>query len=288
MSHDRFEEMLARRSELTPAEEQRLEAHLRDCPQCRATAAAYEQQTRLLRSLPPVEPPAALRAGVLAGIQQVPPRRRWWSPRPVAFLGPATAVLLVVAALAVHNLHPGGGANDSSAPAAQSTPVTYGPASGTAGSSSRGSHRPSSQPEHPSRAHQPARTARGQAPERGTASTAAPVQSLPGAAQEPAPIAPTADSAFGPVMTSVPKARPIRSAAPRAPVKAAASHPVPTSQPAPGPPVVVAPVRPTAPAPTPIPITPAPMTEITSTATEASSPVSPATPTPTPTSTARP
>ena len=58
--HDQFEELLARRSELSPAEEARLEEHLRDCPECRATAEAYARQTALLRAMPLADPPPAL------------------------------------------------------------------------------------------------------------------------------------------------------------------------------------------------------------------------------------
>lgn len=281
MSHDRFEEMLARRSELTPTEEQRLEAHLRDCPQCRATAAAYEQQTRLLRSLPPVNPPPALRAGVLAGIQQIQPRRRWWSPRPVAFLGPAAAaLLLVVAALAFHNLHSAEKPDNNAAPPAPTAPTPHSPTYGAAAGSDTGGHKTSSQSKRLSPVHSPARSTHRKAPARGTVPVNPPIQSLPGASAVPAPTPPVPNAAFRPVGSPAPKVHPPRPAA-QSPVKAIDSHPLPTSRPAPKPPVVVAPVRPTVPAPTPILLTPVPVIGVTETAPGASSPASTATPTPT-------
>jgi anti-sigma factor RsiW len=280
VSHDRFEEMLARRSELTPAEEARLEEHLQGCPQCRATAAVYERQAQLLRSLPPVNPPPSLRAGVLAGIREIqPPRRRWWSPRPLTLVGPAAAVLLIVAALAFHNLHTAESPGNTAAQSEPTVPARRGPMYGAAaGSADKGAHKTSSQPKHASRPHPSTRNARAQRPVRVATPTSPPIQNLPGAA--PAPTAAAPDSAFGPVVTRAPKAHAPRLAASQAPVKAA-SHPVPTSRPAPKPPV---PAAPPAPVPTPVPFTPVPVTGITSTAPAASSPGSTATPTPTSTS----
>src|SRR5947209_265971 len=68
--------MLARRAELTRTEEAALEEHLSGCAACRETAEIYGRQTAFMRSLPMVQPPHALRAGVLAGLEGST-RRRW-------------------------------------------------------------------------------------------------------------------------------------------------------------------------------------------------------------------
>ncbi len=106
--HEHFKQMLARRSELSPQEELDLQQHLRDCPECRETATAYARQAALLRSLPLADPPAALRARVLSGIQQQPPARAKGamnqSLRSFLLLVPLAAVLiLVVGVLALLN-----------------------------------------------------------------------------------------------------------------------------------------------------------------------------------------
>jgi hypothetical protein len=87
--HERFREMLARRSELPSQEEELLREHLDDCPDCRETATAYSRQTALLRSLPVADPPPALRAAVLSGIHG---RRvlSFWR-RPAVALAPVAA-----------------------------------------------------------------------------------------------------------------------------------------------------------------------------------------------------
>lgn len=101
--HEPFEEMLARRFELSPAEESRLQGHLRDCPQCRATADVYAQQQELLRTLPAVAPPPALRARVLGDVTRPPSRLLAWR-RPALLLTPLGAGLAAIA-LAFALLH---------------------------------------------------------------------------------------------------------------------------------------------------------------------------------------
>jgi hypothetical protein len=99
--HRRFREMLARRIELTPADEQRLRAHLEGCPECRETAAAYEHQWKLLRSLPPLETPPTLRASVLNRIHAAPqPAVRWYRRRSSLMAPLAAAALLALAGIA--------------------------------------------------------------------------------------------------------------------------------------------------------------------------------------------
>ena len=63
--HERWGEMLARRSELAPEDVARLEEHLGSCPECRELDRVYAAQTTLLRSLPVVQPASASRFGVV-------------------------------------------------------------------------------------------------------------------------------------------------------------------------------------------------------------------------------
>lgn len=99
--HAHFREMLARRPELSPAENERLNEHLATCPDCRQTSDAYARQSALLRSLPIVAPPASLRAGVLRRVpESTPAAGRWTWQRPLLAVAPLIAALLVVAALA--------------------------------------------------------------------------------------------------------------------------------------------------------------------------------------------
>jgi hypothetical protein len=93
--HERFHEMLARRSELTAQEEAQLREHLAGCPDCRETAADYDRQTALLRSLPVVDTPPALRAAVLSGARRYRPPAFW--RKPSIALTPMAAALLAVA-----------------------------------------------------------------------------------------------------------------------------------------------------------------------------------------------
>lgn len=92
--HEREREMLARRPELSPAEEARLQEHLDGCAACRHTAEAYARQAALLRSLPLADPPPALRAAVLGAVRQPRPSRSPWMPWPL-LLGPVAAALVI-------------------------------------------------------------------------------------------------------------------------------------------------------------------------------------------------
>ncbi|MGY2701033.1 anti-sigma factor [Nocardioides sp. HB32] len=82
------------------------ERHLAECPECRAEVAGLREAAGLLAETTPVEPPAELRAAVLAGIGSIrplPPEVPVARPRPRR-----TARWLVAAAAAV--LLAGGGA----------------------------------------------------------------------------------------------------------------------------------------------------------------------------------
>jgi hypothetical protein len=100
-SHRTFRQMLARRAELTPADERRLRVHLEGCPECRETATAYAQQLRLLRSLPTLSTPPTLRTSVLKRIHTVPQHTAPWYRRRPALLPPlAAAMVLAVVGVA--------------------------------------------------------------------------------------------------------------------------------------------------------------------------------------------
>jgi hypothetical protein len=117
--HQSFREMLARREELSSAEESSLAAHLRDCSHCRQAAAAYERQDTLIRTLQLVPPSDAFKAGVLDQLHHPPTRRA----RQRAWPAPALAAALVVAViLLVH-------APTALTPPAshQSAPARFGP-----------------------------------------------------------------------------------------------------------------------------------------------------------------
>jgi hypothetical protein len=91
--HDRFQEMLARRREFTPAEREQLDGHLKGCPDCQARARAYSEQSAALRTMPQEPVPGALRARVIAAAREVhaPASGRNWFP----MLAAASAFLLV-------------------------------------------------------------------------------------------------------------------------------------------------------------------------------------------------
>jgi anti-sigma factor RsiW len=69
IAHKWFQELLARRPELTADEETSLRAHLQDCPACQRVAVAFALDAALLRSLPRPEPPAAIRQAVWARVR---------------------------------------------------------------------------------------------------------------------------------------------------------------------------------------------------------------------------
>ena len=147
MTHEPFEEMLARRTELAPNEERRLAAHLHECPQCQATAAAYQEQTRLLRSIPAVDPPSTLRAGVFAGIAAQPARRRFvWPVRAAAFAAPLAAVAAVAIVVAL-NSHPRPA--NTAAPAVPTSPALNTKKSGLDSAQHSGGHHGSTAKQQP-------------------------------------------------------------------------------------------------------------------------------------------
>ena len=81
--------------ENTPEEERRLQAHLAECPACRALLEAYRAVDAAM-VLPDVEPPASLCDGVMAAVAREPRRRghrRWFRYGAAAA---AAALLLVV------------------------------------------------------------------------------------------------------------------------------------------------------------------------------------------------
>lgn len=102
IGHGRAREMLARRAELTPRDERRLQEHVEQCPECLRLAADYALQNRLLSALPQAAPPPGLRQSVLNSIDKTaaPHPARFFLPRWSAGLA-AVAVLSGVVALVV-------------------------------------------------------------------------------------------------------------------------------------------------------------------------------------------
>lgn len=99
MAEDRFEELLGSYllGELTVEEERELEHHLEECPKCRHELGRARQTHNLLRQLAATEPPAELKAQLLAQGrgETLGHSRGWW------FWASAAAALLVVAVLGV-------------------------------------------------------------------------------------------------------------------------------------------------------------------------------------------
>src|SRR5438105_2663207 len=100
--HARFAELLARRSELSRPEEDRLEEHLHSCVECRRTATVYARQTTLLRSLPLADPPTGFREEVLAQALRSRPAAMSWRSRPAFLFAPLAAALVVAVAALVY------------------------------------------------------------------------------------------------------------------------------------------------------------------------------------------
>lgn len=137
--HRRFHEMLARRHELTPADERRLRQHLEGCSACRETAAAYEHQWRLLQSLSPLEIPPTLRTAVLDRIHATPSSVVPWYRRRASLMAPlgAMALLLVVAVAWAAGSHLVVQRRNKTALSSQASPTTPSPARGKRGASGR-------------------------------------------------------------------------------------------------------------------------------------------------------
>jgi hypothetical protein len=74
MSHATYQELLARRHELSPSDEATMRRHLDGCAECREIATEYDAQYTALRTLALDGPPQGLRAAILttAGTQPAP------------------------------------------------------------------------------------------------------------------------------------------------------------------------------------------------------------------------
>ncbi|MGI9032262.1 MAG: anti-sigma factor family protein [Acidimicrobiales bacterium] len=79
--------------ELEPADEEAAGAHLALCPQCRAELASVAKARSWVRSLPPVEPPAAFYQRIPRGAPGIHHRRR---AGVVALVGCTAAAALVL------------------------------------------------------------------------------------------------------------------------------------------------------------------------------------------------
>ncbi len=89
--------------DLSDLEQAQLDAHLRDCPQCRETMAAFSDQRRLVSGLRHSAPPADLGARVRTGLERGSfLERRWWRrPGGILTLGAGLATVAAAAALAL-------------------------------------------------------------------------------------------------------------------------------------------------------------------------------------------
>jgi hypothetical protein len=88
--------------DLSDLEQAQLDAHLRDCSQCRETMAAFTDQRRLVSGLRHTAPPADLGARVRTGLERGAFLERPWWRRPggVLTLGAGLATMAAAAALA--------------------------------------------------------------------------------------------------------------------------------------------------------------------------------------------
>ncbi|MDQ2933453.1 MAG: zf-HC2 domain-containing protein [Chloroflexota bacterium] len=89
--------------DLSDLEKAQLEAHLRECPQCRETMAAFSDQRRLVSGLRHTAPPADLGARVRTGLERGSfIERPWWRrPGGILTLGAGLATIAAAAALAL-------------------------------------------------------------------------------------------------------------------------------------------------------------------------------------------
>ena len=89
--------------DLTDLEQAQLDAHLRECPECRETLAAFSDQRRLVSGLRHTAPPADLGARIRTGLERGSFRERPWWRRPggILTLGAGLATMAAAAALAV-------------------------------------------------------------------------------------------------------------------------------------------------------------------------------------------
>jgi anti-sigma factor RsiW len=88
--HDSIRELLplAAADALSPEEQRRVEAHLRECEACRRELDGLERMTAALRRIPTPQPSAALieRARIIAERALLERAERQWDYRVVAFL----------------------------------------------------------------------------------------------------------------------------------------------------------------------------------------------------------
>jgi hypothetical protein len=89
--------------DLNHLEQAQLDAHLRDCAQCRETMAAFADQRRLVSGLRHTAPPAELGARVRSGVERGAFLERPWWRRPggLLTLGAGLATMAAAAALAL-------------------------------------------------------------------------------------------------------------------------------------------------------------------------------------------
>ena len=98
--HDAFRHLLSERAGLSPAPAARLQAHLRECAECRELEAEYARQDAFLRTLAIPEPGPALRHGVFRRVAQLPGQPRRMPRRLLVFAPLAVAVLVLSAVVA--------------------------------------------------------------------------------------------------------------------------------------------------------------------------------------------
>jgi hypothetical protein len=133
--HERTEELIsaALTGDISEVEQAQLSAHLRDCPECRATQAAFAEQRRLVGGLRHVQPPrdlgARVRTGIAAGRH---PDLPWWRRPAGIFAGVAGGAAVVAGALlavVVMNAAPDGQVGQTVPPTPDaSAEATAGPA----------------------------------------------------------------------------------------------------------------------------------------------------------------
>jgi len=95
--------------ELSPEAANRVQAHLADCEECRATERMLSFTVSSLRTLPSFEPSRALRRRVLAEVESLPAAswagwRAWLRPGRLLPSGAALAAAVAVAVVVAHRV----------------------------------------------------------------------------------------------------------------------------------------------------------------------------------------